>query len=536
MRLLLPHPPTTEPDEPEGGQEEVPDFVSMVQFPMNPSQVAKADERFGHLLMQLQARLEGKGERANPLTTTLLHTVMEGRWACSHAFTRARDARFRSLEALLTTFGASTIDVAGSIGAASSSSSATACLHLATPEDKQWAEDEFQKMRLFLELRHGGEDDSFDPNLESQTSVEMMGEVWVNEGQGPRQATQEERRQLEEKEALDREEQATIEDSFNRLQAARAQAEDRVALDMAMNGPHEAPPPKRMRLVYELVTRGSRDVLVEPSARLRATEVFPVRREGLWGRLPGMPAMPHELRPVTAPVAMPLPQGALEGEGEQTLDAAPVREEPLGGALGNGFDDEEDVTDADVGSVEFDEAVLQSSQQVAQPSPDQVVQVPGCPASLARAYMALFLDQSITEELVQDRFGPDVLKLFLDQRRSLLAVAGPQQVGETLLEDQEGTLVQEPPGVAEEMDVQVDSAEGEATGACGGAPGCNVVGCGVAMDGGLQPAAVVTVSHVISATSDGAAAGDPGLRPAAGEVVSEGAGERVVEEQSEAAG
>ena len=244
----------------------------------------------------------------------------------------ARDARFRSLEALLTTFGASTIDVAGS------------CLHLATPEDKRWAEDEFQKMKLFLELRHGGEDDSFDPTLESQTSIEMLGEVWVDEGQGPRHATTEERQQLEEKEALDRAEQAAIEDNYNRLQAARAQEADRDAVDLAMNGPPEAPPPKRMRLVYELATRegvtvarGSHDVLVEASARLRvSTEVFPVKREGLWGRLPGMPALPQEIKSMAAPVepTVPplgeptvnddLPGGASPGAGLAAIFAAGV--------------------------------------------------------------------------------------------------------------------------------------------------------------------------------------------------------------------
>ena len=264
----------------------------MVQMPLIPGQVERADERFGHLLMQLQARLESKGDKARSLATTLLHTVMEGRWACSHAFTGARDCRFRSLEALLATFGASTIAVAGSVGAASSSSSADACLHLATMEEKQWAEDEYHKMKIFLELRHGGEDDSFDPNLESQTSVEMMSEIRVDDGHGSRPATPDERRQLLEKEQLNKAEQAALEDSYNRFQAAQAQAEDREVLEEAMNGPEQAKAPKRMRLVYELVTRegvpvarGSHDVLVEPSARLRvSTEVFPVQRQRPSGR------------------------------------------------------------------------------------------------------------------------------------------------------------------------------------------------------------------------------------------------------------
>ena len=82
-------------------------------------------------------------------------------------------------------------------------------------------------------------------------------------------------------------------------------------------------------------------------------------------------------------------------------------------------EDEEDATDADVGSVEFDEAVLQSSQQVPPPVASQMVHIPGCPTALAAAYMALFLDQSIMEELIEDRFGPDILHLFQEKRRLL---------------------------------------------------------------------------------------------------------------------
>ena len=101
----------------------------------------------------------------------------------------------------------------------------------------------------------------------------MMGELRVVDEQGSRPATTAERLQLQEKEQWDREEQAAIEESFAKFQAARAQAEDREALRMAMNESRPLPP-KRMRLEYEIktgegvsVARGSHDVLVEATRR-----------------------------------------------------------------------------------------------------------------------------------------------------------------------------------------------------------------------------------------------------------------------------
>ena len=275
----------------------------------------------------------------------------------------------------------------------------------------------------------------------------MLGEVMVDEGQGLRPATPEERRQLEEKQQLDREEQAAIEDSFNKFQAAQAQAEDREALDHAMNGPQEVRQPKRMRLVYELhtregtaVARGSHDVLVEPSARLRVTTEVHRQWPGeqCRGRIPAPPRdMPLPVLPGgDAEVCHEAAGAGLGAEGvadSSDMPRSKCMDHDIEGVLG----DDEDVADADVGSVEFDEAVLQSSQQVEPPPFDKVVRIPGCPVSLARAYMAHFLDQSITEELIEDRFGPEVLRLFLDSRQAMVAERGPAAC-DTLLDA--GTL------------------------------------------------------------------------------------------------
>ena len=95
----------------------------------------------------------------------------------------------------------------------------------------------------------------------SQTSVEVMSEVRVVDKDGPRLATDFERQQLEEKEKWGQEEQAAEEDRFSRSQAARAQEEDREALQRAMLTTREG----------ISVARGSHDVLFEPAAQLRVS-------------------------------------------------------------------------------------------------------------------------------------------------------------------------------------------------------------------------------------------------------------------------
>ena len=163
------------------------------------------------------------------------------------------------------------------------------------------------------------------------------------------------------------------EDRFSRCQAARAQEEDREALQRAMLTTREG----------ISVARGSHDVLFEPAAQLRvSTAVFPV---GRGENVAGLDALP--------------------GPGRATTE---VRD--------NADIDSEADAGAEVGSVEFDEAVLEPSQLVAPRKEEQFVHIPGCPTSLARAYMALFMDGSITEELVGDRFGGEVLGLFLARR------------------------------------------------------------------------------------------------------------------------
>ena len=83
------------------------DGSALMQMVMKPEQVSLADERFGRMLVALQKALENSGDKASGRAKALLYTVIQGRWTCRHAFTGARDSRFRTLEALLATFGAS---------------------------------------------------------------------------------------------------------------------------------------------------------------------------------------------------------------------------------------------------------------------------------------------------------------------------------------------------------------------------------------------------------------------------------------------
>ena len=267
-------------EEVEVEEREEGDGSALMQMVMKPEQVSLADERLGRMLVALQKALKNSGDKASGRAKVLLYTVTQGRWTCRHAFTGARDSRFRTLEALLATFGASSIDLAGAAGAATSSSSSSDCLLVASMEDREWAENEFQKLR------------------------------------------------------------------------------------------------------------GSHDVLVEPYAQLEVTtSVFQV--ESNKRRLSG-----------TAPFRLEHQAGAAEGENE-------------------GSDDAEE---ADVGSVEFDEAILLSSQELAPVDLTTPFTIQGCPVALSQAYFTLYLDESITEEFIVDRFGEDILLLFKERRKQHLGL------------------------------------------------------------------------------------------------------------------
>ena len=81
---------------------------------------------------------------------------------------------------------------------------------------------------------------------------------------------------------------------------------------------------------------------------------------------------------------------------------------PSGGSDGD--------VEADVGSVEFDETIFMSSQELATVVLAEPFAIPGCPAALAQAYFVLYLDESITDELIIDRFGMETLKIFQAKR------------------------------------------------------------------------------------------------------------------------
>ena len=214
-----------------------------------------------------------------------------------------------------------------------------------------------------------------------------MGELKVRDEQGHRTPTDEEMRQLQEKKDWDKAEQAAIEESFARFEAAQARAEDRDALLDAMNHP-QLQKPKRMRLRYELrttdgvsVAHGSHDVLVEQEAQLEVT------------------------------VAVQQVENAREGLPAVTLlRPDPAADEAEAAEPGN------ELEEPDVGSVEFDEAVILSSQELAPVAPLEPLVIPGCPRALSHAYFTLYLDESITEELITDRFGVEVLRMFQEHR------------------------------------------------------------------------------------------------------------------------
>ena len=258
------------------------------------------------------------------------------------------------MEALLATYGGSSIDAAGAVASTSSTSAWSSCLPIALESTRMWAAEDYQKLKIFLELQHGGEDDDFDAAQESQTFVEFMGDYTVWNSSGGRRATEEEARQIRDKGEDDEKElqeaRLADEDRFQRVRAAKAQEWDRAVLNAAMN---EKPLSKRMRLEYEIKTktgvsvgRGIQDV-VEPTAQLVVSTTVAEIQEG-----------PH----------------------------------------GNdGVDEEED----DVESPQFDGGVREASQHVQPVDEVELIQVDGCLQEVLQANLALFVDGPATEELIE---------------------------------------------------------------------------------------------------------------------------------------
>ena len=146
---------------------------------------------------------------------------------------------------------------------------------------------------------------------------------------------------------------------------------------------------------------------------------------------------------------------------------------PRGGAAGTqGQDTEPAGTDevesdgmveADVGSVEFDETILQSSQDLVPLVLAEPPRIPGCPAALAEAYFVVYVDESITDELVVDRFGLQTLQLFKGKKHEHLAAleggtaVSPGKPMDVMQAQDETSVGQGPPpeecGVTQLMDV-----------------------------------------------------------------------------------
>ena len=80
---------------------------------MQTAQGKHGDERLGRMLYVLQKILDQSCDVAKERARAPMVVVMEGRWTCCHAFTGARDTRFRTLQALLAAYGASSVDAAG---------------------------------------------------------------------------------------------------------------------------------------------------------------------------------------------------------------------------------------------------------------------------------------------------------------------------------------------------------------------------------------------------------------------------------------
>ena len=310
------------------------------------------------------------------------------------AHTGIREEHFRSLEALLASYGAVPDSAAHSSGA--SSSSAAPCSdaqEMAEPAIVAWVDDLLPTLTMFLLQRSFGVDDGQEP--ESQSSVEMMGACKVLDQGEWRQATDEElneiahhddlesqvqleegRKDLERRRGL--ETQQEQEERHRQMKAAEAQSWDRRTIVQEL-GTWPVRATKRMRMSYTVrqddgavVGQGSCNITVAAASRgVSITNHF--------ADLPGGPV------PTTA--------AHLQNNVEPDVDA-------------------------EVGSQPHDAAVLLASQDLQLQQPEQIVapSIEGFPQEVVDAYYRLFVDRALADELVEERLGASTLSLFRQHR------------------------------------------------------------------------------------------------------------------------
>ena len=348
-------------------------------------------ERFGRVLALIQDSLDKRGDDAALCAQELLRRVVNLRLSSDVAHTGIREEHFRSLEALLTSYGATPQSVTMVSG--SSSSSMAPCPAVPPPAAVAWADDQLPVLTMFLLHRTFGVDDGCEP--ESQSSVEMMAACQVCERGEWRKATdaewneiahhdqlmsqvqlEEDRRDAERLRQL--QSQREEEERRRQLEAAEAQTWDRRTVVQEL-GTWPVRATKKMRMSYtvrqddgQIVGRGSCDITAAAaSRRVSITNHF--------ADLPGGPV------PTTAQ--------HLQNQVEPDVDA-------------------------EVGSQPHDAAVLLASQDLQLQQPENLVApvIEGFPAEVVASYYRLFLDRALADELVEERFGESTLALFRQHR------------------------------------------------------------------------------------------------------------------------
>ena len=372
-----------------GGQDT--DHVALVQGRV------QAVQRFGYLLGTLQQdldRLQDHSGAAARIAQLLLTLVVRERRAHPTASTGDRAEKFRALEALLVSYGASPVNnmATGSKGeaaigcppsslvgqnAASSSSAAPPSSQFSavaiTVDDQAWLHRHWEALKCYLLVPLFGSDDGIGVGTDSQLSadsVEITGEIMVQQEGVWRLATDEEREQIQGREQLEKEmEEAQAREDEERWREYKeqkksqaAQAWDRQMLQDAM----QSHPRKKMRLHFRLRNRDG-DPIAEGSSELEVA-IAEVHSTETWFSEP---------------------------------------------AATNGLQDTEE---PNVGSAEFDQLVVNSSQQLPSEAPQEPPQLEGQDSAVVAAYLAMYRDGSLPDETIEDRFGPAALQLFRARR------------------------------------------------------------------------------------------------------------------------
>ena len=367
------------------------DHVALVQGRV------QAVQRFGYLLGTLQQdldRLQHNSGAAARIAQLLLTLVIRERRAHPAASTGDRAEKFRALEALLVSYGASPVSnmATGSTGevvigcppsslvgqnAASSSSAAPPASQFSavaiTVDDQAWLHRHWEALRCYLLVPLFGSDDSVGAGTDSQLSadsVEITGEIMVQQEGVWRLATDEEREQIQGRDQLEkemeeaqaREDEERWRDYKEQKKSQAAQAWDRQMLQDAM----QSHPRKKMRLHFRLRNRDGNPI-AEGSSELEVA-IAEVHSTETWFSEP---------------------------------------------AASNGLRDTEE---PNVGSAEFDQLVVHSSQQLPSEVSPEPPQLEGQDGAVVAAYLAMYQDGSLPDETIEDRFGPAALQLFKARR------------------------------------------------------------------------------------------------------------------------